>query len=384
MFNSNHSIPILFFGDSPDSHTGLGRIGHDLAWLVSSMPEFKVGYLGRMAFGRAQFPWVQYSFGPHEQWGEQRLQEAWNDLSRGQKGIIFTLWDASRLLWFADGQGTGLEPFLKSGQFQRWGYFMCDGAGVNPLQLPFEQTHVLSQYNRVLTASQWACELAKASGISTADWLPHPINRSIFHRRGRDEIRSAWGLAESQALIGCVMTNQQRKSWPVVMEAVKLLSDSKPFPKFWIHTDSLTGYWNLQALAAEYGLLNQIVNDGRPLSDEELAMRYSACDVTAVISGGEGFCYPCAESLSCGTPCVTGVYGAQAELTHWTVFPAATMVDTSHSVRRAVYKPQDVANQIWSAIAMKPNPVDIMALVAHLNMAELGVMWKRWFSEGLK
>src|SRR5438309_1472461 len=100
-FDHTQPIPLLIVGDGPDQPTGLGRIGHDLAWLLSGMPEFKVGYLGRLAFGRSKFPWTQYVIGVQDQWGEGRIQKAWEDLSGGKKGIIFTVWDASRLLWFA-------------------------------------------------------------------------------------------------------------------------------------------------------------------------------------------------------------------------------------------------------------------------------------------
>jgi glycosyltransferase involved in cell wall biosynthesis len=377
---SDRSIPILFLGDGADSHTGLGRIGHDLAWLVSSMPEFRVGYLGRQAFGRAKFPWTQYSFSAAEQWGEERLEEAWQDLSQGQRGIIFTLWDASRLLWFVSGQGTHLEPFLNSGAFDRWGYFMADAAGVRDGTLPMEQAHVVSRYNRVAFASRFGVSLAGGITGPELDWLPHPINRDIYKPLGRVYGRSAFGINQNETLIGCVMTNQARKHWPTVLEAVSLLPGK---PRLWIHTDLLYHYWDIRALAIEYGIDRQIVFEGRSLSDTELAMRYSACDATLVISGGEGFCYPVAESLSCGVPVLTGSYGAQAELTPWHVEPVTSIIETNHNVRRAIYNAQDVASQLTHILETRPTAEECVRLVSHLNMRELGIVWKKWFRRGL-
>ncbi len=183
-FNLNHPVPFLFLGDAADSHTGLGRIGHDLAWLVSSMPEFKVGYLGRQGFGRARFPWAQYNFSERDQWGEELIEQAWNDLAEDKKGIIFTCWDASRLLWFVDGK----DSFLQSNRFERWAYCMADGTGPLASQLPQEQAHVLSRYQRVLMASKWAYGLAGNTGPDL-DWLPHPINRTIFKPVPRTGLR---------------------------------------------------------------------------------------------------------------------------------------------------------------------------------------------------
>ncbi len=380
-FNSNRPVPLLLLGDAPDSTTGLGRIGHDLAWLTSAMPELKVGYMGREGFGRAKFPWAQYSFSAADQWGEQLIEQAWDDLSQGQRGIIFTVWDASRLLWFADGRNTGLERFLVSGRFERWGYFMADGSGVQPNRLPLEQAHVISRYQRALLASKWAYGLASGIQGPEIDWLPHPINRQAFRPQGRAFMRSAWNIGDRERLIGCVMTNQARKHWPVVMEALAHFGNNV---RLWIHTDRLLHYWDLRALAVEYGLASRIVTDSRPLSDSELAMRYSACDATVVISGGEGFCYPVAESLSCGVPCVTGEYGAQAELTHWRVGVYAHTVDTTHNVRRAIYSPTDVFIALQTVMDMQPRSEECEGLVDHLDMSKLGLLWKRWLRKGLQ
>lgn len=380
-FNFNHPIPLLFLGDACDSLTGLGRIGHDLAWLASSLPEFKVGYLGRQGVGRSRFPWHQYSFSEHQGWGEGLLEPVWNDLAGNDHGIIMTLWDASRLLWFADGK----DSFLQSGRFERWAYIMADASGPDGRFLPQAQAHVISQYQRVLIASQWGLQLASGPPHPDLDWMPHPINRNVFKPVSRMYGRSAWGVSDQDPIIGCVMTNQARKHWPTVFETIAVLSQmTYSKPRLWMHTDLLFHYWDLQALAVEYGIGGQIICENRPLSDAELAMRYSACDVTLVVSGGEGFCYPVAESLSCGVPVVTGGYGAQAELTNWTVAPVASYIDTIHNVRRAIYSANDIADTLLQLLLKRPLIAECEGLVSHLNMARLGILWKRWLKQGLK
>src|SRR5262249_40379107 len=162
------------------------------------------------------------------------------------------------------------------------------------------------------------------------DWLPHPINRETFKPRDRMYGRSAWGIEDRVPVIGCVMANQARKHWPVALEMLARL----PGWRMWLHTDITVKDWNIHALPVEYGVADRIIFEGRALADAELAMRYSACDVTTVISGGEGFCYPVAESLSCGTPAIVGSYSAQAELSPWRVDPHWYRIDTSHNVLR--------------------------------------------------
>src|SRR5262249_2291047 len=145
-----------------------------------------------------------------------------------------------------------------------------------------------------------------------------------------------------------------------------------------MHTDTLLHYWNLKALAAEYGINNQIFCENRLLHDSELASRYSSCDATLVISGGEGFCYPVAESLSCGVPAVTGSYGAQAELTKWIIAPETTLIDPSHNVRRAIYTANDVAWKLREVLENPPRPQECEHLVSYLDMPWLGIVWKKW------
>jgi glycosyltransferase involved in cell wall biosynthesis len=350
------------------------------------MPEFRVGYLGRAGFGRAKFPWVQYQFSAAEQWGEGRLVEAWEDLSQGREGIILTVWDASRLLWFAHpvGMPARVKALLGSPQIKKWGYVMVDSSGVNPFRLPLEQQTVLEAFDRVLIASKWGYELAKESlpGQKDLDWIPHPINRKTFYPRDRSAVRSAWGLRSDTKIVGCVMTNQVRKHWPTVMEAIAMMPDTV----LWVHTDLEMDVWNLPALALEYGIQDRIIMECQQMADSELALRYSTCDATVLISGGEGFGYPVAESLSCGVPVVSGSYGAQAELCHehMLVPPEHFRIETNHNVRRAGYSAAQVADRLEHAIkAKREGDVDFTALVEHLDAPKLGVLWQKWARKGV-
>lgn len=379
------TIPLLIVGDSPDLHTGLGRIGHDVACLLATNPAFRLGYLGRGGFGRRRYPWATYNFHPAEQWGEGRIESAWEDLAGNDRGIIFTIWDASRLLWFAEpiGLPDRLAGFLTSGRFERWGYFMQDSTGVNALQLPGAAAHVMSRYNRVLLASQWAWGAAKNSiEHKDVDWLPHGINTTTFQPVDKLYGRSALRVPQEAILIGSVMANQARKHWPVVFEAVARTAGAW----LWARCDDPIRYWDMQALAAEYGLMDRVVFEYQPLSDKELAMRYSACDLTLLISGGEGFGYPIAESMACGVPCITGEYGAGGELVQpeWRVKPAWTHIDTMHNVRRAMYGPEEVASVIANVLATPLTPAEVREAIVHLEWSKLKTCWNRWIARGLQ
>jgi len=390
-FDLTRPVPILLLSDGPDQKTGLGRICHDLARLLSTMPEFKVGVLGRNSMGRTNYPWTNYSFGVQDGWGQSHLLQAWSDLSRGQRGIVLTVWDATRLVWFTHPETSGLpdrdQRFLGEERgFERWGYFMQDCDGIVPHRLPQESQCVMAAYDRVLTASRWAWEIVRNSLAPAVDldWMPHGINLATFQPRDRMAIRSAWGIGEDETLIGCCMANQDRKHWATVMEAVASMSGR---PRLWIKTDRLLHYWNLQALAIEYGLVDRIVLDDRDLTDADLAWRYSACDATVMVSGGEGFCYPVAESLACGVPAVSGAYGAQTDLTLWTFPVSGWKIETIHNVRRAYYDPLNVGKLLEVVVREQRQAnkaAECRGLVEHLGWERLAYPWKRWIRKGLQ
>lgn len=397
---------LLIYGDAPDSHSGLSRISRDLCTLASTLPQFHVGSFGRAALCSSRLPWPQYSFNDtYDQWGEHKLMKVWQDFTRSSgAGSIMTVWDASRLLWFTGASGSlgnnDLDVFLGPNRtFQRWGYFMVDGTGPDGLALPYESRVVMQSYDRVVVASQWGAEVARRSGVE-CEWIPHPVDGSKFKFRagfGRRDAREALQV-EERVVMGCCMTNQARKDWPTAFATAALLAKvyrSKFL--FWVHTDSPAftpgTYWNLHALAHDYGLpleCLRITLTGS-YTDSMMAAFYNACDVTILPSGGEGFGYPIAESLSCGCPCLTQDYAAGAELTHeeWRVPVSAFKLETSHNILRAVHSPYVWAKMAEAAIENGRIEGDewrqeIAEGQKHLHIKSLKSVWLRWLKEGVR
>jgi len=396
--------PLLILGDGPDQPTGLGRIGKDIAMIASTMPEFRVAYMGRGGVGRCEFPFHQYTFPESAQWGERYIEHVTHDWFKGEdgqpvRGVVLTVWDASRLEWFALPRQEAL-PYtlfntLNRGWFDKWGYFMVDGSGVDPNRLPLIQAEVISGFDRYLFASGWAGGLARMSTPQLVeercDWLPHPIDTDVFkpfpNERNREVFRQAMGVAPTDLFIGCVMTNQARKHWSTVIEACAIIKHSGIPVKLWLHTDIATRYWNLEALLIEYDLLGDVVGKiDSPMGDAHLAAKYAACDVTTLISGGEGFGYPIYESMACGTPVVTGSYGAGGQGVVWQglVDPKHMYIDTMHNVRRAMYESTDVASAIMRTVESKLDAHGYRALVEHLGYDKITVLWKKWLRDGVE
>lgn len=389
-------VPILFYGDSPDLQTGLGRIGRDLAVLCASLPEFRVGYLGRGGVGSRQLPFIQYNFPEVDQWGEGHIERAWADFAGTTTGIIFSIWDASRLGWFATPYREALPPslykFLTSGNFQRWGYFPVDSAGVGG-RLTGASREVITGYDRVLGYGAWGAEVISRTIGREVDWIPHGMNLGIWTPRDRTASRMAMGLSQDATVIGCVMTNQIRKDWGLACAIAAELKDCV----FWFHIDELVRdfRWDLRALIADFGIGDRVkVTQSGSFSDEELSYWYSGCDLTMLPSLGEGFGLPIVESLACGVPCIHGKYGGGVELVpqeDWLVEPSDWRVEGLQNCVRPVYRPEDWVDVIRLVTQDRsPSPMaNTEAITCRESVGHLGwdklwpSCWSKWLKDGI-
>jgi glycosyltransferase involved in cell wall biosynthesis len=373
------SNPILFVGDNPALHGGLSRIGRDLATLAATMPEFRVGYLGRGMGNTRKLPFTLYAYPEYLEWGQTILEEVWNDFSGGEAGVVMTLDDPSRRYWFAQGDNT---KFLGPGRnFKKWGYFPIDSVGFGGFSLPIMGRLTLQGYDRVLAASEWGRNVASTDSVK-ADWLPH----GIFGK-----FRPCVSDPKCNLItIGCVMANQQRKDFPAAFECFWDLKQKwgNNF-QAWLHVDVVKRYWDVANLILDYGV-GDCIEVTTSLTDDELAVRYSSCHCTILPSAGEGFGYPIAESMACGTPCIVTGYGAGKELVaNDCVAPIkALKMETIHNVLRAVVDGGDFAQlAAWRAQEKKDDWEGVTKRVSdsvrHLRWEHLKTPWEKWFREGL-
>lgn len=392
-------VPLLFLSDSPELPTGLGRITRDLATLASRLPEFRVGVLGRGGNGSRQLPFVPYNFGESEQWGENVIERVWDDFAGDMRGIIFTIWDTTRLAWFAQPsylRGGSLRNFLEAGHFSRWGYFPIDSIGPRG-RLSILPRSTLLGYDRVLAYTSWASSLITCSiGDEAAvrrgvDWLPHGLNLRVFTPHDKREARKVLGgvVHANDLLVGVVMTNQARKDWGLTATiCAELRKCFGATIRFWWHVDVLERHWSINALLTDFGLSDCTVVSHH-WEDAELARAYSACDLTMLPSLGEGFGYPIVESLACGTPVLHGDYAGGAELIpkpEWKVPVQAWRLGTQYNCLRPVFDPDEWVSRAAAVLSQaQPERDFCRASVEHLDWARLWKgCWKKWLMEGLR
>jgi len=393
-------IPLLILSDSVTSSSGLGRITRDLAQRIHEyMPDvFRVATIGYGGIGSRNIPWPDYHIQSMENWVVKELPAAWHDFAGDGKGILFCIWDASRLLWLTNPEqycpNVALREFLATKPFKLWTYSAIDATGPND-RLSSLLKVVLSGFDRVLAYSEWSARIIERTlgDGKTIDALPHGIDTAIWKPRGRDKARRKFGelilgpdvdfsIGTDQFLVGIVATNQARKDYGTAIEAVSMVTKERD-TLIWIHTDALERYWSISALLHDYGLANRaIITTGR-LSDEQMTWAYSACDVTLGIGLGEGFGFPIFESLACGTPCIHGDYAGAAEWLNplLKIKPRAFRYDGAFASKRPVFDAQQ-----WKLAMLdprlKPENFDC-GLTEGLDWTDLWQFFEAWFRKGI-
>lgn len=380
--------PLLFVSDSISSQSGLGRITRDLAVRVHKHlgDVYRVGTCGYGGFGSRKFPWPDYHLHSVENWVLPELPAIWNDFAGEEEGIVFFVWDASRLYWMGRPQTCPiphLRKWVETAKIQKWVYGAIDAEGPNG-KVPSSIAETYKGFDRVLDYSAFSSRIT-----GNPDHLPHGIDTSVFYPRDHKDARKRLmgsgfaGLTSDSMLLGIVATNQARKNWQLGFETCKILLDRGYDVRLWCHTDILDRYWSIGNLIADYGLQGRVAVTTQRFTDDELAWMYSACNVT-LSNAPEGFGYSSAESLACGIPTIAGSYGGQSEFvpTIMQVDPIAYHYEGAYCSKRPVHDPRQWADAAWEWYGQR---YDYSVLPSEVDWYgdTLWPHWEKWFKDGL-
>jgi glycosyltransferase involved in cell wall biosynthesis len=325
--------------------------------------------------------------GDHD-WGETMLPECWMDFARNEKGILFTIYDPSRIRYLIDyrGQSEPLVRFLSELRFEKWAYIPVDSTGPRGI-LTGILGDTIARLDRIVTYTLWGQDIIRKSTWKEVDYIPHGVNFNAFQIREKAGARLAMGLGEDAEIIGMVATNQTRKDWGLVCCIADQLRKLRPGLRFWFHIDEMIRHWNLYALIQDYGLADVVkVTLSGSMNDKELSWHYSACDLTLLLSS-EGFGYPIVESLACGVPCIHSNYAGGAELIpnpDWLVEPITYRLEGIYNCLKPVWEPQSWINAVMEFFKRgRWTPEECRKSIEHLDWNNLGIVWRKWFLSGI-
>lgn len=379
-------IPFLLVGDGPADPTGLGRIARDLASLiVSSDLPLDLVQIG----GSVPPPWTAWRHFPldrGEDWGAACVASYWTSLWGTEPGILFLVWDPSRLL-----------PYVQIDlPAERWAYTAIDAQNLNA-QIGGPAAAALQQFDRVLAYGRWGSTILKQTLHQSISYLPHGLTPEVWQTPASEE-EQAWvrGIlgpyARGKRIVGSVMTNQFRKDFATYFRLIRALLDRGQSVFGWLHTDTPIKAWAVQELVSQLGLEKAVRVTVDQYTDRQLACLYQACQITVLPSLGEGFGYPIVESLMAGIPVIHGDCAGGAELvpkTEWRVPVRTKRVEGIYALERPVWDVMDWANAVercftWQE-AVGPAIVApyCRGAVAHLDWTALWPRWQSWIKQGL-
>lgn len=406
---------LLIISDSISANTGLARIARDLSVRIHAnlSDVYDLATAGIGGAGSSRFGFHQYHLEGVREWVCPTLPEIVEDFAGNERCICLFVWDCSRLSWFSQPEQLGgeslakfpgLQRWLMTANIERWIYCPLDASGPND-RLTFPLALTLMGFDRILAYGQFGEGVIRSTiGDVEADKrhltnLPHGIDVSIFHERDRRIARASFlettgaqsmfvlagtpgattrPIEDDECLIAMVGTNQNRKNWPLGLEAASILARTRKV-RIWIHTDSLERNYSIPSLLCDYGLLeNSLISLG-VLTDESMASAYSAADISFGI-GPEGYGFCIAESMACGTPCITGSYanGPALVRSDMLVEPSAFYYEGSYACERPVYSSAEWAAKAEEWIGIRTE------LAPEYEWTENWKAWEKWFREAAK
>lgn len=309
-------MKIFFMGDSPGVDTGFGVVSKNLLTGLHKLGH-EIVVLGINEYGSdprkaREFPFLIYPCdkgGPEQVYGFHKL---WPIVEAEQPDILFILNDPWLIQRYVEMRPPKHNPAMKI-----VGYYPTDSAPLKPAWLK-----VLNGLDAQICYTKYAEGVVTTSNGSRPDnlhQLYHGVNTTKFFPINKFEARQKLGIPKEVFVVGMVARNQPRKRFDLLMMAFAEFSKDKPEAKLYLHTGLQDVGFDIIDIARQLNIGNKLIltEDLAPnkgVSEERLNLIYNSFDINTLISLGDGFCLPVAESMSTGCPQLVSGHSALQEL----------------------------------------------------------------------
>jgi glycosyltransferase involved in cell wall biosynthesis len=313
-------MKIAWYSNAPWAGTGYGQQtdiftellaanGHDVAILAN----YGLNGAPRGWKGMPVYP------GGYDMWANDVLSLHSRHHFNESNGLIVTLCD----VWVIK------NPALKQMPLASW-------VPIDHTPIPPKVAQFFAEYNsHPIAMSKFGLAELQNLGFD-ASYVPHGIDTDVFRpvtEIGGRSVREVLGLPADAFVVGMNAANKGsqkiRKSFPQVFLAFAMFQRKRPDAILYLHTEKYghSAGVDLIRLAQACGVPEDSVRYTDQyayrmgLKPELLAAMYSAFDVLASPSMGEGFGIPVVEAQACGVPVIVSDATAQPELcgSGWTV-----------------------------------------------------------------
>jgi glycosyltransferase involved in cell wall biosynthesis len=140
----------------------------------------------------------------------------------------------------------------------------------------------------------------------------HGVDTKVFHPVQQSVARSNLNIPQDVFIVGMVARNQYRKRFDILVKAFAKFAKDKKNVKLYLHTALQDVGYDIADLIYQYKLedkliLTEDITPSKGVPEEVLNLIYNTFDINCLISLGDGFGLPVAESMATG--CVQLVSG---------------------------------------------------------------------------
>lgn len=312
-----YNLKILWTSDSPHVDTGFGRVAKSIISRLKHTHGHDVVVLGVNHYGDPYDPEeFDYPIYPCDKGHPDAIfgiHKLWNIAAKYQPDVLFILNDPWVTAKYLAARPPGLLPNLKIVT-----YFPLDAG---PLKKGWAET--LSKLDAQICYSKFAeriiIEANNGKRPKNLHQIYHGVDTKVFFPVNQSQARQATGIPADAFVVGMVARNQYRKRFDILVRAFAKFAKDKPEAKLYLHTALDDVGFDIKDLVAQYDIADQLiltedVTPAKGVPDSFLNLIYNTFDVNCLISLGDGFGLPVAESMAVGVPQVVSDHSCLSEL----------------------------------------------------------------------
>lgn len=327
-------MKILFSGDSPTVNTGFGIVAKNILGRLHSMGH-EITVLGINHYGdpydQREFPYPIYSCDKGSQELAYGIHKLWWLEKQVKPDLIFFLNDPWIVDQFMDARGEK-NPYTKT-----MAYFPTDAGPIKPKWMS-----TLNSLDAQICYSSYAEGVVFESNNrvipSNLHQVYHGVDTQAFFPMKKATARTRLGLPLDAFIVGMVARNQFRKRFDILMQAFVEFAADKPNAKLYLHTAPKDIGYDIADISRQLKLREKLimtegVTPAQGVPEDVLNLIYNSFDVNCLISLGDGFGLPVAESMATGCPQLVSGHSCLKELVEGhgglTVNTASWILNTS-------------------------------------------------------
>lgn len=308
-------MKILFCGDSPTVSTGFGTVANNLLSRWAKMGH-EIVVLGVNHYGdpydpkKFPFPIYPVDKGSIEMmYGYHKL---WPMVEVVKPDILFFLNDP----WIVN-EYLSRKP-KDSPNPKMVVYYPTDAGPIRK-----EWMDLLNRMDAQICYSHYAESVVLESNGGKRPknlfQIYHGVDTKAYFPVNQKMARSAVGIPHDKFIVGMIARNQYRKRFDLFLKGFAKFAKDKPEAMAYLHTSKHDVGFEIDDMVGQLGLKDRVyVTDGvrpdRGVSDQELNLIYNTFDVNCLISLGDGFGLPVAESMATGCPQLVSDHSCLKEL----------------------------------------------------------------------